>query len=209
MQHRLALGRLGVGAGDHLQLPPRGAGPDPETPEGEPGLQTAISASDFLLGVPTAGLVALGGRSGLETRVALLAAGQVAPVERRRGRDESNQATRPKMIDVARLVKVGELCQGDAVPGLLAALDWPDDLVPVRVRVLATDDGSAKPSEVARALLGDHEPAGLRYARLGLLGLAGDGGVIDPLDLGAVRAALRRAPAERAAEGVAAETASA
>jgi hypothetical protein len=49
------------------------------------------------------------------------------------------------------MVLAADPIAGDAGRALCAALDWPDRPV-LRVRVRATSDGSAKPSEVARAL---------------------------------------------------------
>ena len=66
-------------------------------------------------------------------------------------RSEARVARGDKQIDVRAMVIAAEPIAGDAARALCAALDWPDRAV-LRVRVRATSDGSAKPSEVAKAL---------------------------------------------------------
>jgi len=56
-----------------------------------------------------------------------------------------------KQIDVRAFVTAVDVIDGDAATKLTAALDWPAGAL-LRVRVRATTDGSAKPSEVAKAL---------------------------------------------------------
>jgi radical SAM family uncharacterized protein/radical SAM-linked protein len=56
-----------------------------------------------------------------------------------------------KMVDVRHHVIDAGVIDGDAATKLCGALDWTDAPL-VRVRVRATADGSAKPSEVAKAL---------------------------------------------------------
>jgi hypothetical protein len=77
-----------------------------------------------------------------------------------------------KRIDVRALVLEASVIADDAARTLCAALDWPDGPV-LRVRVRATADGSAKPSEVARALgvWGPDEPRASHalVARLGVV----------------------------------------
>ncbi|MBL0213739.1 MAG: TIGR03960 family B12-binding radical SAM protein [Myxococcales bacterium] len=56
-----------------------------------------------------------------------------------------------KQIDVRHMVLDVSVIDGDAAERLCTILDWPSGAL-LRVRVRATADGSAKPSEVARAL---------------------------------------------------------
>ncbi|HSR95770.1 MAG TPA: TIGR03960 family B12-binding radical SAM protein [Kofleriaceae bacterium] len=56
-----------------------------------------------------------------------------------------------KQVDVRALVLAADVIAGDAATKLCAALDWASHPL-VRVRVRATAEGSAKPSEVAKAL---------------------------------------------------------
>jgi radical SAM family uncharacterized protein/radical SAM-linked protein len=87
-------------------------------------------------------------------------------------RPEARVARGDKSIDVRPLVVAIDAIAGDAAGALCAALDWPDRPV-LRVRILATSDGSAKPSEVARALgvWGGDDPraAHALVARLGVV----------------------------------------
>jgi hypothetical protein len=59
-----------------------------------------------------------------------------------------------KQIDVRALVTEVDVIDGAAAAKLAAALDWPsnDSGCLLRARVCATSDGSAKPSEIAKAL---------------------------------------------------------
>jgi hypothetical protein len=66
-------------------------------------------------------------------------------------RPEARVARGDKLIDVRALVLDASVIADDAARRLCAALDWPDAPL-LRVRVSATADGSAKPTEVARAL---------------------------------------------------------
>ncbi len=78
-----------------------------------------------------------------------------------------------KSIDVRALVTEISVLDGDAARRLCAALDWPDAPALVRARVRATSEGSAKPSELARALgiWGADDPRGdhALVARLGVV----------------------------------------
>ncbi|HEY0483878.1 MAG TPA: TIGR03936 family radical SAM-associated protein, partial [Kofleriaceae bacterium] len=98
-------------------------------------------------------------------RLARIAAALIARPEARVSRGD-------KSIDVRPLVQAADVIDGDAARSLCAALDWPDGPV-LRVRIQATAEGSAKPSEVARAL-GVWGPDDLRathalVARLGVV----------------------------------------
>jgi radical SAM family uncharacterized protein/radical SAM-linked protein len=101
---------------------------------------------------------------------AFLARG-TAPVERARVTDRRGPDGSPvhdaKTIDVRALVLEVEVLDGDAAARLCAALEWPDSPALVRVRVRATAEGSAKPTEVVRAL--GVEGAGALVARLGVV----------------------------------------
>jgi radical SAM family uncharacterized protein len=87
-------------------------------------------------------------------------------------RPEARVARGDKQIDVRALVLEAGAITGDAAAAVCAALDWPDGPV-LRVRVRATADGSAKPSEIARALgvWGPDDPraAHALVARLGVV----------------------------------------
>jgi radical SAM superfamily enzyme YgiQ (UPF0313 family) len=80
-----------------------------------------------------------------------------------------------KRIDVRALVGEVDVIDGEAATRLCAALDWAPGPV-VRARVRSTSDGSAKPSELARALgvWGSEDPraAKARVARLGVVAAA-------------------------------------
>jgi hypothetical protein len=87
-----------------------------------------------------------------------------------------------RVIDVRALVSDASVIDGDAAAKLAAALDWPAGSL-LRVRIAATSDGSAKPSEVARALgvWGSEDPRGAHalVARLGVV-TAGDHVIAQP-----------------------------
>lgn len=58
----------------------------------------------------------------------------------------------PRAIDVRALAFEADVIDGDAALTLCAALDWPVAEALARVRISAAPEGSAKPSEVAKAL---------------------------------------------------------
>ncbi|MDX2091042.1 MAG: TIGR03960 family B12-binding radical SAM protein [Kofleriaceae bacterium] len=64
---------------------------------------------------------------------------------------EAKVARGDKVIDVRGLILEASVIAGEAADKLASALDWPAGPV-VRVRVRATAEGSAKPSEIAKAL---------------------------------------------------------
>ncbi|HEY1550385.1 MAG TPA: TIGR03960 family B12-binding radical SAM protein [Kofleriaceae bacterium] len=78
-----------------------------------------------------------------------------------------------KSIDVRPLVLEASVITADAALKLCAALDWPAAPALVRARVRATAEGSAKPSELAKALgiWGSDDPRGEHalVARLGVV----------------------------------------
>jgi radical SAM family uncharacterized protein/radical SAM-linked protein len=82
-----------------------------------------------------------------------------------------------KAIDVRALVFAVDVISGDAAGKVCAALDWPDAPALLRVRVSSSADGSAKPTEIARALgvWGAEDPRAdhALVARLGVVPGAG------------------------------------
>ncbi|HUS30597.1 MAG TPA: TIGR03960 family B12-binding radical SAM protein [Kofleriaceae bacterium] len=80
-----------------------------------------------------------------------------------------------KQIDVRALVSDVDVIAGDAATALANALDWGSAPAIFRVRVSATSDGSAKPSEIARALgvWGSDDPRG-EHAMVARLGVVDD-----------------------------------
>jgi hypothetical protein len=87
-------------------------------------------------------------------------------------RPEARVARGDKQIDVRALVLELDVIADDAALRLCAALDWANGPL-LRARVRATADGSAKPSEVARALgvwgSGDARAPHALVARLGVV----------------------------------------
>ncbi len=67
------------------------------------------------------------------------------------GKPEALVARGDKQIDVRHMVLDVSVIDGDAAERLCTVLDWPVSTL-LRARVRATAEGSAKPSEVARAL---------------------------------------------------------
>ncbi|HEU4730836.1 MAG TPA: TIGR03960 family B12-binding radical SAM protein [Kofleriaceae bacterium] len=104
-------------------------------------------------------------------------------------RPEAKVARGDKQIDVRALVLAVDVIADEAARRLCAALDWPDGAL-LRVRVRATSDGSAKPSEVARALgvwgADDPRAAHALVARLGVVAGGGSAvavaGIASPVD---------------------------
>jgi hypothetical protein len=95
---------------------------------------------------------------------------------------------------VRAFVLAVDVIAGDAARRLCAALDWPDGPL-LRARIQATSDGSAKPSEVARALgvWGPDDPRATHalVARLGVVAGADARPATTPL---AIHGAAARAP---------------
>jgi radical SAM family uncharacterized protein/radical SAM-linked protein len=88
-------------------------------------------------------------------------------------KDTAIVARGEKQIDVRGLVITVDVIAGEAATKLAAALDWGDTPAIVRARVRATAEGSAKPSEIARALgiwgSDDLRGAHAMVARLGVV----------------------------------------
>ena len=130
------------------------------------GLGKLIQAVDVLIAPARDGMV-------LDTaRLERIAAAFLA-------KDSVPIARGDKTVDVRALVTEVEAIGGDAAHKLAAALDWAGPDAPtapvalLRVRVRATSEGSAKPTEIARALgvWGSDDPRGERalVARLGVV----------------------------------------
>jgi hypothetical protein len=83
-----------------------------------------------------------------------------------------------KLIDVRSLVLDISVIDGDAATKLAGALDWADGPL-IRARIRATAEGSAKPSEVARALgvWGNEDPRA-EHALLARLGVVEVGSAV-------------------------------
>ena len=79
-------------------------------------------------------------------------------------RDSAVVARKDKQVDVRRFVEELDVIAGSAATALCAALDWEDRPM-LRARIRCSQDGSAKPVEVAQVL----GVAGARIARLGLV----------------------------------------
>jgi radical SAM family uncharacterized protein len=90
-------------------------------------------------------------------------------------RPEAKVARGDKLVDVRALVLEAGVISDEAARRLCAALDWPEAAL-LRVRVRATADGSAKPSEVAKALgvWGADDPRA-PHALIARLGVVTDG----------------------------------
>jgi radical SAM family uncharacterized protein/radical SAM-linked protein len=127
-----------------------------KVPAGDRGLGRRVRAFDMLIQpaqpIDAAGLAAIAARFLAQTE---------APVARKE-----------RTIDVRRLVESVEVVAEGAASRLCAALDWESRPM-LRARVVSTAEGSAKPTEVARALgiWGDDDPRAphARLARLGLV----------------------------------------
>jgi len=135
-----------------------GANPAAKT---DAGLGKLIDAVDVLIRPAADGMAFDAARLG-RINAAFLAKGSV-PVAR----------GDKKMIDVRSLVTELDVIAGEAATALARALDWGDAPALVRARVRATAEGSAKPSELARALgvWGSDDPRGEHalVARLGVV----------------------------------------
>ncbi len=138
------------------------AGPTGSMTRGQPdaGLGKLIQAVDVLIKPARDGIAHDAAR--LERLAAAFLAKPTVPIARG-----------DKTIDVRALVIEVDVIAGDAATKLAAALDWEDSSALFRVRVSATSDGSAKPSEIARALgvWGSDDPRGEHalVARLGVV----------------------------------------
>ncbi len=132
----------------------------PLTKNPDLGLGKLIQAVDVVIKPAHDGIVHDAAR--LERIAAAFLAKTTAPVARG-----------DKTIDVRALVSVVDVIAGDAATKLAAALDWEPGPALLRARVQATSEGSAKPTEIARALgvWGSDDPRGEHafVARLGVV----------------------------------------
>jgi radical SAM-linked protein len=92
-----------------------------------------------------------------------------------------------KRVDVGQYLLAAEVGEGGAT---LARVGLQGDLLPVRIKLRITPNGTAKPSEALEALLGDAELP-VRFVREALLWVRGDERGT-PMDLAALRAADAR-----------------
>jgi hypothetical protein len=125
----------------------------------DPGLGKLIDAVDIVIRPASDGMAFDA------ARLQRLGAALIAKTESRVSRGDKSIDVRPYIADVSVL-------DGDAGAKICGALDWT--VAPlVRVRVRMTAEGSAKPSEVARALgvWGSDDPRGEHalVARLGVV----------------------------------------
>jgi radical SAM-linked protein len=104
----------------------------------DPGLGKLIDAVDMLI------QPAADGMAHDEARLRRLAAALLAKPEAKIARGD-------KLVDVRPLILELDVIDGEAALKLCAALDWTHGPL-LRARVRATAEGSAKPSEVAKAL---------------------------------------------------------
>ncbi|MGE0404286.1 MAG: hypothetical protein AB7T06_46685, partial [Kofleriaceae bacterium] len=125
----------------------------------DPGLGKLIDAVDIAI------LPASDGMVFDAARIARLGAALVAKREAKVARGEKTIDVRPFVLDIG-------VIDGDAASKVCNALDWPVAAL-FRVRVRTTSEGSAKPSEVAKALgvWGSDDPRGEHalVARLGVV----------------------------------------
>jgi radical SAM family uncharacterized protein/radical SAM-linked protein len=111
------------------------------------GLGTLIQAVDVLIRPAADGI------AHDAARLERLAAAFLAKPECLVSRGKSAESKKPaRDIDVRALVTEVSVLADEAAAKLCGALDWPTALALFRVRVRATAEGSAKPSELAKAL---------------------------------------------------------
>ncbi|MEO6772964.1 MAG: TIGR03960 family B12-binding radical SAM protein [Kofleriaceae bacterium] len=110
------------------------------------GLGKLIGAIDILIRPAADGIAYDAAR--LDRRMAAFMAKPACVVRRTSGDGKKP----PREIDVRSVVIEMSVIADDAAAKLCAALDWPDAPALLRVRVRASAEGSAKPSELAKAL---------------------------------------------------------
>ncbi|MCA9678469.1 MAG: TIGR03960 family B12-binding radical SAM protein [Myxococcales bacterium] len=136
-------------------------------PRGTPGLGKRVVAWDLLIQPAADGIAHDAAR--LERIAAALRARDTVPVVR--------GANAEKQVDLRPLLEDIAVVAGDEATRLCAALDWPDQPL-LRVRVKTSNEGSAKPIEIAQALgvWGDVDPRAPHalLARLGLVMISAD-----------------------------------
>jgi hypothetical protein len=134
----------------------------------DPGLGKLIGAVDVVIRPASDGI------AHDATRLERLAAAFLAKSECLVARPKGSESKKPaRDVDVRALVTDVSVISGDAAAKLCSALEWPDAPALFRVRVSATAEGSAKPSELAKALgvWGSDDPRGdhALVARLGVV----------------------------------------
>ncbi len=131
-------------------------------PRGAPGLGRLVTAFELLLQPAPDGIVHD------EARLQRLATAFLA-------RDVVEIARKERVVDIRFLVETLEVVGGEAASSLCRALDWPDRPL-LRARIRSSSDGSARPTEVARALgiWGADDPRA-PHALLARLGVVLDG----------------------------------
>jgi radical SAM-linked protein len=113
----------------------------------DPGLGKLINAVDVLIRPAADGI------AHDAARLERLAAAFLAKSECLVTRGKSAESKKPaRDVDVRGLVTEISVIADDAAAKLCGALDWPTAPALFRVRVRATAEGSAKPSELAKAL---------------------------------------------------------
>lgn len=137
-------------------------------PEGAPALSRLIDTMEIAIGLPTDAAAS----AVTELKLADLSGPLI--VER------CKEGAEAKRIDVGRYLCAAEVLSFEAADPLRRALGWPPTLTVLRARLRIEQDGGAKPSEVATALLSMPPPPGTRYARIGLYGPGGTD-LCDPL----------------------------
>jgi len=138
-------------------------------PAGDRGLGKRVVAWDLLIQPAPDGIAYDAARL---DRIAQAFLARDRAIVTRPGKQDGKQP--PREIDVRGLVESLDVAAGEVATRLCAALDWPDTPL-LRARIRSSAEGSAKPSEVARAL-GVWGPEDLRarhalLARLGLVEL--------------------------------------
>ena len=129
-------------------------------PPGAPGLGKLVTGYDLLVQPPPDGMRLDAARLGR------IAATFLARSEATVARDE-------KLVDVRALVEAIDVLDGPAAAALAAGLGWDEEAL-FRVRVRVSPLGSARPTEVARALgVWGPEDVRARHARVARLGLVG------------------------------------
>jgi len=142
----------------------------------DPGLGKLIDAVDVVIRPASDGMAFDA------ARLARLSVALVAKTEARVSRGDKSIDVRPYVLDVSVL-------DGDAAAKVCTALDWA--VAPlVRVRVRMTAEGSAKPSEIAKALgvWGSDDPRG-EHALVARLGVVEVGTPLPNADAAAAQAA--------------------
>ncbi|MCS6914677.1 MAG: TIGR03960 family B12-binding radical SAM protein [Myxococcales bacterium] len=137
-------------------------------PEGAPALSRCIALADLAIGIPVESGVDLSrllDPTGADLNFLNLKIERVRQGERR-------------TIDLGQFLQQAHLLEEAEAAAVREQLGWPTSLAVLRARVRASAEGSARPAEVAAALLRRDPPPGTRYARLQILGPGGT----DPCD---------------------------